>query len=150
VLSGLPGHAIAHFACHASADLASPSDSGLLVHDHQERALIVSQVIALDLPGAELAFLSACETARVGPVLSDEAIHLGSAFQIAGYRHVVATLWPVGDRPAASMPEKIYQAIQQADSTSIVPVTLHNEVRRIRDIWPGKPSIWAVYAHSGA
>src|SRR5271165_2548571 len=50
VLSGLPGHAIAHFACHASADLASPSDSGLLVHDHQERALIVSQVIALDLP----------------------------------------------------------------------------------------------------
>lgn len=86
----------------------------------------------------------------MSPVLSDEAIRLGSAFQIAGYHHVMATLWPVGDRQAASMPDRIYQAIREVGSTSIVPVTLHDEVRRMRDRWPGKPSIWAVYAHSGA
>jgi CHAT domain-containing protein len=45
---------------------------------------------------AQLAFLSACQTAR-NPArdLLDEAIHLASAFQLAGYPHVVGTLWSV-------------------------------------------------------
>lgn len=158
VLAALPGHAIAHFACHARADIASPSDSGLLVHDHQDRALTVSQVIGLDLPGAELAFLSACETARTGPALSDESIHLGAAFQVAGYRHVVATLWPTYDNPAlpvadgreASVPHRVYQAVRSTGGTDAVPAVLHDQTRRMRDEWPAKPSLWAVYAHFGA
>jgi hypothetical protein len=150
VLSALPGHAIAHFACHARADIARPSGSGLLVYDHQDHALTVSQVTALDLLGAELAFLSACETAHTGPALSDEAIHLGTAFQIAGYRHVVATLWPVIDHHASGMPRRIYQAVREADGVQVVPTALHDETRRTRDQWPGKPSLWAAYIHSGA
>jgi tetratricopeptide (TPR) repeat protein len=158
VLTALPGHAVAHFACHARADIASPSDSGLLVYDHQDRALTVAQLIALDLPGADLAFLSACETARTGPALSDESVHLGAAFQVAGYRHVVATLWSSYDNPAmpvvdgreASISRRVYQAVRNTGSTDAVPAVLHDQTRRMRDEWPAKPSLWAVYAHFGA
>jgi hypothetical protein len=158
VLAALPGHAIAHFACHARADVASPSDSALLVHDHQDRALAVAQLIELDLPDAELAFLAACETARTGPELSDESIHLGAAFQVAGYRHVVATLWPAYDAPAAlvadgremSMVDEVYRAVSATGSADAVPGALHDQARRLRDAWPARPSLWAVYAHFGA
>ena len=158
VLAALPGHAIAHFACHTRADTASPSDSGLLVYDHQERALTVAQLTGLDLPGAGLAFLSACETARTGPALSDESVHLGAAFQVAGYRHVVATLWPAYDDPAVpvadggqtGMPYRVYRAISDAGSTDAGPAALHDHTRRMRAAWPSKPSLWAVYAHFGA
>ncbi|MFE2582733.1 CHAT domain-containing protein [Streptomyces sp. NPDC059378] len=150
ILSELPGHAFAHFACHAVADPAAPSAGRLLVHDHRHRPLTVTDVIALDLPRAELAFLSACETARTGPALVDESIHLGSAFQIAGFRQVVATLWPVSDRRAVHLARTVYEAVARAGTTAVVPTALHETVRRWRDTWPDNPSVWAVHVHSGA
>ncbi|KAK2037009.1 hypothetical protein LZ31DRAFT_580326 [Colletotrichum somersetense] len=45
-----------------------------------------------------LAYLSACGTGRIQDKDStDESIHLTSAFQLAGFRHVVGTLWEVDD-----------------------------------------------------
>ncbi|MGW4026884.1 CHAT domain-containing protein, partial [Streptomyces sp. NPDC005009] len=128
VLSRLPGHAFAHFACHAVAEPAAPSTSRLLVHGHLDRPLTVADVIALDLTGADLAFVSACETARTGPTLVDESIHLGSAFQIAGFRQVVATLWPVSDRHAVRLARTVYRAVAHAGSTAVVPGALHEAV----------------------
>ncbi|MEX5258606.1 CHAT domain-containing protein, partial [Kocuria arenosa] len=66
VLAALPGHPLVHFACHGHSDLANPSASHLLLNDHQTRPLTVLDLIAAHLPAAELAFLSACTTARTG------------------------------------------------------------------------------------
>ncbi len=66
---------------------------------------------------AELAFLSACETAQPGARLADEAIHLASAFSLAGYRHVIGTLWPVGDQHAVDIADDIYTT--RGDSPSL-------------------------------
>lgn len=150
VSSRLPGHAFAHFAWHAVAEPAAPSASRLLVHDHPDRPLTVADVVALDLTGADLAFVSACETARTGPALVDESIHLGSAFQIAGVRQVVATLWPVSDRHAVRLARTVYRAVAHAGGTAVVPEALHEAVRRRRDAWPDRPSLWAVHVHSGS
>ena len=111
VLAALPGARWAHFACHGSADLADPSASRLLLDDHQTAPLTVVDVARLRLDDAELAFLSACSTARPVGRLADEAIHLASAFQLAGYRHVIGTLWPIGDQHAVDIADDIYTAL---------------------------------------
>src|SRR5262249_12329190 len=92
VLAAMRGARSVHFACHGVADLVNPSASGLILGDRQ-RLLTVGEVSRLRLDDAVLAYLSACSTARPGGRLADEAIHLVSAFQLAGYRHVIGTLW---------------------------------------------------------
>lgn len=94
VLAELPAHRWVHFACHGASDITAPSRSRLLVHDHQQRPLTVLDVSRLHLEQAELAFLSACGTASASITLADEAVHIASAFQLAGYRHVIAPCGP--------------------------------------------------------
>jgi hypothetical protein len=147
VLAALPAARWAHFACHAAAELANPSQGRLLLYDHQARPLTVVDVARLRMDEAELAFLSACETARPGARLPDEAIHLASAFQLAGYRHVIATLWPIGDMPAVDIAEHIYAALA---TTGDVPGAVHAATRQLRGRWPHLPSVWASHIHVGA
>lgn len=99
---------------------------------------------------AGLAFLSACSTARPGGRLADEAIHLASAFQLAGYRHVIATLWPIGDRPAVDIAAHIYTALTTTGESDVAGA-VHAAVRRMRRRWGrDTPSVWASHIHAGA
>ncbi|WP_308205242.1 CHAT domain-containing protein [Frankia tisae] len=147
VLSVLPAARWAHFACHGTAEITNPSISRLLLHDHQTRPLTVLDVARLRLTDAQLAYLSACETARPGGSLTDEAIHLASAFQLAGYQHVIATLWPIADRPAVGIADGIYTALA---ATGDVADAVHTTTRRWRRRLPGTPSVWASHIHVGA
>lgn len=147
VLAALRTARWAHFACHGSASLADPSRGQLLLHDHQSRPLTVLDITRLRLTSAHLAFLSACSTARPSGRLTNEAIHLASAFQLAGYRHVIATLWPISDRYAASLAEGIYTALTTGHSPAHA---VHRAVRDLRDYRPRFPSLWASYLHTGA
>jgi CHAT domain-containing protein len=107
----------------------------------------VVDVARLRLDHAELAFLSACETARPGARLADEAIHLASAFSLAGYRHVVATLWPIGDTHAVTVARDVYTALA---TTGDVAGAVHATTRRLRNRWADTPSVWASHIHVGA
>jgi tetratricopeptide (TPR) repeat protein len=136
----------AHFACHGAVDPASPSDGRLLLHDHQHRPLTVADVARLRLDNAEFAFLSACTTARPDDRLTDEAIHLASAFQLAGYRQVIGTLWPINDRIAVKIADAVYQSLATGGEPA---AALHSATRRIRDEWPDLPFRWAAHIHVG-
>jgi hypothetical protein len=138
----------AHFACHGAADPASPSVSRLLLHDHLQRPLTVAEVARLRLDHAELAFLSACTTARPDDRLTDEAIHLASAFQLAGYRHVIGTLWPIGDRMAIKIAAAVYQHLASSGASGAA-AALHAATRHVRDDQPDLLSAWAAYIHVG-
>ena len=148
VLRALPAARWAHFACHGSSELTDPSASRLLLMDHQEVPLTVVDVARLHLEDADLAFLSACSTARPGDRLTDEAIHMASAFQLAGYRHVIATLWPIRDDIAVDITAHIYSILVATAGDAATAV--HTATRRLRQRWPDKPSLWASHIHSGA
>ncbi|MEV0197347.1 CHAT domain-containing protein [Nonomuraea sp. NPDC050691] len=150
VLAALPGAAVAHFACHAGSDPYDPSASRLLLHDGP---LSVSEISRLDLDDAELAYLSACATARGGARLADEAIHLASAFQLAGYAQAVATLWEIGDHVAAAMAADFHREVRgTTEARARIPgaLALHMATRRMRAALPGQPSAWAAFLHAGA
>ena len=148
VLRELPAARWAHFACHGSSDLTDPSASRLLLADHLQQPLTVVDVARLRLEEADLAFLSACSTARPGGRLTDEAIHLASAFQLAGYRHVIATLWPIGDQDAVDIAADIYATLTTTPDDAAAAV--HTATCRFRHRWPHKPSVWASHIHTGA
>lgn len=109
VLDHLPSCSIAHFACHGASHPTDPSKSQLLLHDHASDPLTVASLAPVRLDQAQLVYLSACRTAAIETAdLIDEAIHLTSAFQLAGFPHVVGTLWEVDDQIAVTIADAFY------------------------------------------
>ncbi|WP_446044685.1 CHAT domain-containing protein [Streptomyces olivaceus] len=146
VLADLPEATWAHFACHASADLAAPSKGGLRLHDG---TLTIPEISRLQLADAELAYLSACSTAHRGRRHADESIHLASAFQLAGFRHVIATLWPLADDIAATAARAFYRALPATPAATAAATTLHRVTLDLRTQHPAHPDLWAPLIHSG-
>ncbi|MGH3374889.1 MAG: CHAT domain-containing protein [Actinoallomurus sp.] len=154
VLAHLADSAIAHFACHGQSESADPSKSMLLLHDHQTAPLNVAGLAAITLDHARLAYLSACSTAVSHATrLIDESIHLASAFQLAGYPHVIGTLWEISDQQAVTIADIFYTGLTTGDGaldTARSAYALHHAVRTVRDTFGGTPSVWAAYLHAGA
>jgi CHAT domain-containing protein len=110
-----------------------------------DRSLAVRDISRLRLQNAELAFLSACSTARGSAELADEAIHIASAFQL-GYRHVVATLWPVLDSTAARLTQGFYERHRRGASPAEALLAV---VRELRAAQPLAAPAWASPIHAG-
>jgi hypothetical protein len=153
VLAHLPDHPIAHFACHGATDPTDPSNSLLMLHDWQSDPLTVASLAPIKLDRAQLAYLSACRTAFTGTAeLIDEAIHLTSAFQLAGFPHVIGTLWEIDDQLAVAVAGDFYTALRTGSGAldiSHAARALHRAVRPVRDALPGAPSLWAAFLHAG-
>ncbi|MGI5239764.1 CHAT domain-containing protein [Dactylosporangium sp. CA-139066] len=136
----------AHFACHAVVDPASQAGGGLRLFD---RTLRLPEVGGLRLAEAELAYLSACSTANHGIRYADEVLHLASAFQLAGFRHVVASLWPLDDGTAVRAARAFYRALPESPVADGAATVLHHVTRRLRAANPDRPDLWAPLIHSG-
>jgi CHAT domain-containing protein len=89
--AALPSATLVHIACHGLQNPGEPLESAFYLSD--DGVLSVSSVMQLDLKGAYLAFLSACETAKGDRVQSDQAIHLAATMLFVGFKSVVATMW---------------------------------------------------------
>lgn len=127
---------IFHFAGHGHADQIDPSRSQLLLDDWQHNALTVSDLrdnkLQEDPPF--LAFLSACSTgANEVDTLVDEGIHLAGALQLAGFRHVVGTMWEVSDSPCVDVAKVFYKTLLANRMTDeAVAMCLHKSIRQVR------------------
>lgn len=90
ILHALPSVAILHLACHGEQDSRDALNSGFEMRD---RRLSIADLLHLDLKGALLAFLSACETAKGDEIQPDQSIHLAAAMLFAGFSNVIGTMW---------------------------------------------------------
>ncbi|MGW2160898.1 CHAT domain-containing protein [Nonomuraea sp. NPDC001699] len=145
VLDAIPAYPWVHFACHGDQDDAEPSASRLVLHDAD---LTVLDLTGVGVDGGDLAFLSACETAQGDTALTDEAIHLAAAFQLAGYRNVIGTLWSMYDASAAEVAADVYAVL--AAGAADPAMALHRAVTRLRGTPRfGSPLFWAPYVHLG-
>jgi molybdenum-dependent DNA-binding transcriptional regulator ModE len=147
-LAAMNTHSWVHLACHAGQQHEDPGQSGFALW---HATLTINDLTAQPTQPRDLAFLSACETAAGSVRHPDEAIHLAAAMQVLGYRHVIATLWTIADRPAPYVADFVYAALTaggQPDSGR-TGEALHHAVRRLRAAAPDDPLIWAPYVHFG-
>ncbi|MEU1462563.1 CHAT domain-containing protein [Streptomyces sp. NPDC005727] len=154
VMDELPRCAVAHFACHGQSDPLNPSSDRLLLEDHHTAPLTVAELARYRLGKARLAYLSACGTAwSPAADLTDESIHLASAFQLAGFPHVIGTLWDVWDEDAPDIADAVHRSMTSRHSglrTNSSAQALHEAVRAARDRNPRTPTRWACHVHYGA
>jgi tetratricopeptide (TPR) repeat protein len=152
---------IVHFACHGSSDTADPMASHLLLQKEDgnkksvDKLTISALLNASVQPHAWIAYLSACSTAEVRTQkLADESLHLTSAFQMAGFAHVIGSLRPADDQICAQVARLFYSfLVNNEDSMDLnraVPEALNYAVRQISKDHPNNPSLWAPFIHLGA
>ncbi|GAW15106.1 hypothetical protein ANO14919_045150 [Xylariales sp. No.14919] len=175
LLRAMVGCTVFHFAGHGVTDRGDPSLSGLLLGSDDGNSTIpltVRDLQALrfhETGPPLLAYLSACSTGRIDDdQLVDEGIHLMGACRLAGFRHVIGSLWEVSDRLCVEVAKTVYETILKAhlDDASVAH-GLHHAVRMLRAKLDGiqdgtqrngkkrsrrrlpGPSLWAAFIHIG-
>ena len=90
--------------------LAGANHRNATAPDQEDGVLTAEEVAALDLNGVEWAVLSGCDTG-VGEVRAGEGVFgLRRAFQAAGARTVIMSLWPVEDQTTREWMTTLYRA----------------------------------------
>jgi CHAT domain-containing protein len=151
VIAGMENSSYIHFACHGVQEPKSPHMSGLLLAGHSR--LTLSHMSQLSFPHAQLAFLSACETATGDEQLAQEAVHLAAGMLSAGYRGVIATMWSIGDSDAPHIADEVYAQLfkdSKPDPTQAARA-LRKAVKNFVDNYKGKKPFveWVPYIHIG-
>ncbi|MCG8456499.1 MAG: CHAT domain-containing protein, partial [Holophagales bacterium] len=143
-----------HIAAHGLLDDRFPLDSALALtippapREGQDNGLLqaweVFEQVRLD---AELVTLSACDTG-LGQVLGGEGLMgLTRAFQYAGARTVLASLWSVGDESTGKLMQSFYSHLAQGKSKA---EALHRaQLGLLRDPDLAHPFHWAGFTLVG-
>jgi tetratricopeptide (TPR) repeat protein len=147
VVSALPESTWLHIACHGTPAVPEKMPAQLYLADGP---LSVNRIGWQWVRGAELAYLSACHTAAAIFQDPDEVDHLAAAFQSAGFRHVIGTLWGADDLAARQVAREFYRGMDlSSPSADNAAEALHRAVRSLRDRHPDEPHLWAPFVHYG-
>ena len=121
------------------------SNAGVLgeIDTDNDGVLTALEVLGLDLSGTKLAILSACETG-LGEVHEGEGVYgLRRAFQEAGVKSVVSSLWEVSDAGTQTLMAALYKRL-------LAGKTPHDALREaqlemLRNPQWSMPYIWSAF-----
>ena len=131
VIGAATGRSYVHFASHAVYGWEDPLASRLALYG--ENSLDLEEVVArMELAGARLATLSACETGiSEYAIQPDEYVGLPAGFLEAGARGVVSSLWAVSDIPTTMLMADFYR--RHVDGGEAPAAALAGAQRSLRD-----------------
>jgi CHAT domain-containing protein len=149
VMKGMKDCKWLHLACHGIQIPDEPTKSALLLEDGH---LTLEEIIKLDLPEAEFAFLSACQTTTGDESLSEEAVHIAGGMLLAGYHGVVATMWSIQDELAPKVTDEFYRHMVRDGGRPDyrnAAEALHVSVQRLREEQGVQLLDWVPFVHLG-
>jgi CHAT domain-containing protein len=132
--------------------LAGANRRALARPDEDDGILTAEEVAMLDLHGVEWAVLSACDTG-VGEIKAGEGVFgLRRAFQVAGARTVVMSLWSVEDQATRAWMRALYEGrfqkkLSTADAVHQASLAVLRD-RRARG-QSTLPFFWAAFVAAG-
>jgi len=139
ITTHLPLCKIFHFAGHGHTDAYDPSQSYLVLGEKDKEPLTVATLLEMNLRAHSpfLAYLSACGTGEImDERFYDESLHLITACQLAGFRHVIGTLWEVNAESCVDMAKFTYEGMRDGGlSDTSVALGLHIAIRNLRESW---------------
>jgi CHAT domain-containing protein/tetratricopeptide (TPR) repeat protein len=131
---------------------AGANRRGTATLDEDDGILTAEEVAGLNLNGVEWAVLSACDTG-LGEIRAGEGVFgLRRAFQVAGARTVIMSLWPVDDQATRTWMRSLYEArfrggLSTADAVHMASVTVLRERRAKKQ--STLPVYWAAFVAAG-
>lgn len=149
VLRGMEDHSWCHFACHGVQHPADPTKSAFALHDGP---LDLKTIMSKSFKSAEIAFLSACQTATGDEKRPEEAVHLAAGMLMAGYRSVFATMWSIGDNDAPVVAEEVYAYLLKGRRMERwrEAYALHHALNRLREKVGEEAFVkWVPFVHFG-
>jgi hypothetical protein len=158
VLNKLSKANTVYFACHGEVDRNDPANSGLLLKqglDFKPERLTFRDLARHNTESAKMACLLACSTAKnEDEHLTDEMLHIVSGFQLAGFPHVIGSMWAVDDDIVNALSDAFAKRISESDGDdAAIARALHDSVNTQR--MAGKRRVspdvlgWAPFVHFG-
>jgi CHAT domain-containing protein len=132
--------------------LAGANRRGAARLDEDDGILTAEEVAGLNLNGVEWAVLSACDTG-LGEIRAGEGVFgLRRAFQVAGARTIIMSLWPVDDQATRAWMRALYEArfrrgLSTADAVHAASVAVLSERRANKQ--STLPVYWAAFVAAG-
>ncbi len=155
VLNLLDSFTCVHLACHASQNLKAPLKSAFHLSGGP---MELSSIVQKNLPHADFAFLSACQTSTGDQDLSEEAVHLAAGMLAAGYKSVVATMWSIYDDFGPIIADSFYKSLLENGHGKLhgagAAQALHCAIESLKEnsgIYklPDPLLVWVPYIHVG-
>ncbi|KAE9403540.1 hypothetical protein BT96DRAFT_1016936 [Gymnopus androsaceus JB14] len=154
-LGELPTHPWLHLACHGLQSQEDPTKSAFALYDGPLSLATLMNTTSKD---AELAFLSACQTAAGDRNSPEEAAHLAAGMLAVGFKGVVATMWSIKDADAPIVVEAYYRKLLKLRASGLLregetgaAYAIHEAVKILREqVGEQKVDHWAPFVHFGA
>ena len=147
---------ILHFASHALVDERFPLDSALALtlpkqlEEGRDNGLLqaweIFESMRLD---AHLVTLSACDTALGREMGGEGLLGLTRAFQFAGARSVLSSLWSVSDESTAKLMTRFYTYLRQGRTKDEALGAAQLDLIRSTEVGLSHPYHWAGFALYG-